>query len=75
MFSSLCTLNVYYLEDNAICASVLLGHSNEGYFLVDFLNIFLGAPFALFKKMRVKGDLAKMAISLPFGHFWSRLLR
>ena len=36
IFSSLCTLNAYKLEDNAICASVLLGLSNEGYFLADF---------------------------------------
>ena len=36
IFSRLCTLSAYYLEDNAICARVLLGLSNEGYFLGDF---------------------------------------
>ena len=30
------TLNASKLEDNAICASVLLGLLNEGYFLGDF---------------------------------------
>ena len=74
MFSSVCTLNASKLEDNAICASVLLGLSNEGYFLGDFWKISLGPPFALFQKMRVLGDLAKIAITSPFGHFWSRLL-
>ena len=51
------------LEDNAICARVLLGLSNEGYFFGDFLKIFLGSPFALFKKMRVLGNLARIAIT------------
>ena len=37
-----------------------------------FLKIFLGPPFALLQKMRVLGDLAKIAITWPFGHFWSR---
>ena len=75
MFSSVCTLNAYKLEDNAIRASVLLGLSNEGYFLGDFLKIFLGLPFAILQKMRVLGDLAKIAITWPFGDFWSRCLR
>ena len=56
-FSSVRTFNAYNLEDNAICASVLLGLSNERYFLANFLNISLGPPFALFRKMRVLGDL------------------
>ena len=43
-FSSVCTLNAYNLEDNAICASVLLGLSNGAYFLADFLKISLGPP-------------------------------
>ena len=51
-----------------------MGLSNEGYFLGDFLKIFLGPPFALFQKMRVMGDLAKIAITWPFGYFWSRCL-
>ena len=38
---------------------MLLGLSNEAYFLGDFLKISLGPPFALFHKMRVLGDLAK----------------
>ena len=75
MFSSLCTLNSYYLEDSAICASVLLGLWNEGYFLGDFWKISLGPPFALFEKMRILGDLARIAITWPFVHFWFRLLR
>ena len=37
-------------------------------FLGDFGEISLGPPFALFKKMRVLGDLAKIAITWPFGH-------
>ena len=28
--------------------------------------------FALFQKMRVLGDPAKIAITWPFGNFWSR---
>ena len=74
-FSSVWTFNAYKLEDNAIYARVLLGLSNEGYFLADFLKISLGPPFALLRKMRVSGNLAKFAITWPFGHFWSRLLR
>ena len=42
---------------------MLLAVSNEAYFLGDFLKIFLGPPFALFEKMRVLGDLAKIAIT------------
>ena len=41
---------------------MLLGLSNERYFLADFLNISLGPPFALFQKMRVLGDLAIIAM-------------
>ena len=59
IFSSLCSLSAYKLENNAICARVLLGLSNEGYFLGDFWKISLGPPFALFQKIRVLGDLAK----------------
>ena len=68
MFSIVCTLNAYKLEDNVIRASVLLGFSNEGYFVADFLKIFLGPPFALLHKIRVLGDLAKIAIAWPFWH-------
>ena len=67
MFSSVCTLNASKLEDNAICASVLLGLSNEGYFLADFLKISLGPLFALLRKMRVLCDLGDLAITWPFG--------
>ena len=45
-----------------------MGLSNEGYFLGDFLKISFGPPFALFQKMWVLGDLAKIAITWPFGH-------
>ena len=38
----------------------------------DFLKISIGPPFALFKKMRVLGDLAKIVVTWPFGHFSSR---
>ena len=61
IFSSLCTISAYYLQDNAICARVLLGFWREGHFLGDFLTGFLGPPFALFQKMRVLGDVAKLA--------------
>ena len=44
-----------------------MGLSNEGYFLGGFLKISLGPPFAVFQKMRVLGDLAKIVIR-PFGH-------
>ena len=54
---------------------MLLALSNEGYFLGDFSEISLGPPFALFQKMRVLGDLAKIVVTWPFGHFWSRCLR
>ena len=74
IFSNFCFLSAYELEDNAICARVLLGVTNEGYFLGDFWKISLGFPFALFKKMQVLGDVAKSTITWPFGHFCSRLL-
>ena len=51
---------------------MLLGLSNVFYVLGDFLKISFGPPFALFQKMRVLGDLAKIAITWPFGNFWSR---
>ena len=46
------TLHIWVSNLNAICASVLLGLSNEDYVLGDFRKISLGAPFALFQKMR-----------------------
>ena len=67
MFSSVCTLNASKLEDNAIRASVLLGVSNKGYFSADFFKIFFGPTFALLQKMQVLGNLAKIAITWPFG--------
>ena len=36
IFSSLCSLSAYWLEDNAICARMLFGFLSEGYFLGDF---------------------------------------
>ena len=62
------------MEESAICARVLLGLSNDGYFLANFCKICLGPPFALFQKIRVLGDLAKIAITWPFGNFWTRCL-
>ena len=73
--SSLCTLSAYYLEDNVISARVLLRILSEGSFLGDFWKTSLGRPFALFQKMRLLGDLAIIAITCPFGLFWSRCLR
>ena len=58
-----------------MCARVLLGLLSEFYFLGDFLKISLGPPFALFQKMRVLGELAKIAITWLFGLFWSCFLR
>ena len=40
-----------------------------------FWKISIGPPFALFKKIRVLGDLAKIVVTSPFGHFCSRCLR
>ena len=51
------------MEDNAICARVLLGLSNDGFFLSDFSKISLGPPFALFHKMGLLGDLVRIAIT------------
>ena len=51
-----------------------MGLSSKGYFMGDFSKISLRLPFALFQKMRVLGDLAKIAITWSFGHFWSRSL-
>ena len=59
----------------AICTRVLLSLLGESIFLGDFLKSSFGPPFALFQKMRVLNDLAKIAITWPFGHFWSRCLR
>ena len=72
IFSSLCTISTCKLADNATFHRVLLGLSSEGYLLGDFRNISLGPPFALFQKMRVLGDLAKIAITWQFEYFWSR---
>ena len=47
---------------------MLLGLSNDVSFLGDFSKISLGPPFALFQKLRVLGDTAKIAITWPFGH-------
>ena len=40
-----------------------------------FLKNFSWSPLALFQKMRVLGNLAKFAITWPFGQSWIRLLR
>ena len=47
---------------------MLLSLFSEGIFLGDFLKISFGPPFALLQKMRVSGNLAKIAITWPFGH-------
>ena len=47
---------------------MLFGLSNEGFFLGDFCEISLVPLFALFQKMRVLGDLEKIAITWQFGH-------
>ena len=64
MFSSLCTLNAYYLEDNAICARVLLGLSNEGYFLDDFCKNFPWCPLCIFLGNAAFGWLCKNCLNL-----------
>ena len=48
------------------------GPFKRGLIFGRFLKISLGPPFALFQKMRVLGDLAKIALTWPFGQFWSR---
>ena len=53
-------------------ARMRLGILNEGYFLCDFRKIFFGPPFALFQKIRVLGDLAKIEITWLLGNVWSR---
>ena len=63
------------LEDNDVCARVLLAFSSEVYFLGNFWKTSLGHPFVLFLKMQVLGDLPKIAITSPFGPFLSRCLR
>ena len=40
-----------------------------------FLKNALVPPVALIQKMRVLRDLAKIAITWPFGHFWNCCLR
>ena len=74
IFSGLCPLSAYYLEDNAICARLLLGLFSEGIFLGDFWKISLRPHFAVFWKMQVLGDLAKIAITWPLGDFRSRFI-
>ena len=71
-FFSLCIISGYNLQDNDICARVLLAFWSEGYFLGDFWKTSLSLPFALFLKMQVLGDLAIIALTWPFGHFWRR---
>ena len=51
-----------------------MGLLSEGNLLGNFGKISLGPPFALFQKMWVLGDLAKIPITWLFRHFWNRLL-
>ena len=46
---------------------MLLALWSQGFFLGNFWKLFLRLPFALFQKMRVLGDLSKIAITWPFG--------
>ena len=48
---------------------MLLGLSKKGYFSADFFKISFGNTFALLQKMRVLGNLAKIAITWQFGLF------
>ena len=48
--------------------SAVAPFKRELLFWGDFRKISLGPPFALFQKMRVLGDLAKIAITWPFGN-------
>ena len=52
-----------------------MGLLSEGYLLGDFRKISIGPPFALFKKMRVLGDLPKIVVTWPFRQFSSRCLQ
>ena len=45
------------------------GPFKRGLLSGDFCKISFGPPFALFQKLRVLGDLAKYAITWPFGTF------
>ena len=67
IFSSLCSLSAYKLENNAICARVLLGLSNEGYFLGDFWKISLGPPFCPFPENSGFGWPCNNCHNLPIG--------
>ena len=40
-----------------------------------FLKNFPWSPLCTFSVNAGLGDLAKIAITWPFGHFWSRLMR
>ena len=76
IFSSLCSISGYKLQDNDIFARVLLALSSEGYFLGDFLKVSLALPFAFLPKMRVLGDLAKIVVTsslCTFCAFYSSL--
>ena len=50
------------------------GLLNKGYFSGDFLKTSLAPPFALFQKLRVLGDLPKIAITWLFGLFEAAFL-
>ena len=51
------------------------GPFKRGLLFERFSKISPGAPFALFQKKQIVGDLAKIAITWPFGHFGNRCLR
>ena len=49
-----------------------VGLLKRGLLFGRFLKNFSWSPFALFLKMQVLGDLAIIALTWPFGHFWRR---
>ena len=61
-------------EDIAICATKVLGLLIEVNVLGDFLKNFPWSPLCTFPENTGLGDLAKIAITWPFGNFWSRFL-
>ena len=69
IFSSLCTLSADQLRDNAICARVLLGLSNEGYFQGDFLKFPLVPPLHFLRKCGFRVTLRNLPYLSNSGTF------
>ena len=51
------------------------GFLKRGLLFEQFLKNFPWSPLCTFLENAGLGDLAKIAITWPFGHFWSRLMR